>query len=408
MRTICLTILMVGAAGSAWSAPGLFVSAPYNLTLHADPDAPPSAAERNTLFVAISDMAGLETIKVRYVGVRQFVPPTPANPDDSPRLITVSPAEFTLTGAGGANGQTVRIGLNASEVKKAKVGNFALDVIFSTVGLTPEATGSAWLAIKISGGTPEISSVVHGASFQPVIAPGSIFTIFGTRLSRDLGAQSYDDTAAYPVALDADSVFGTVVTVNGTPAAILYASPGQINAIAPYGIAGAASAEVMVTRGSHSSSKFTVPVQTTAPGVFTAGGNGTGQGAILTVRQSPRSGTSPNSAADPADRGDAIAFWITGAGAWDPPLPDGIVSLELTSPFCGYQPCYKPVAAPISLTIGGRPATIVYSGATPYMPWAVMQVNAVIPDDAPSGDQPLVIKVGGNDNALQRVTVAIR
>jgi len=196
------------------------------------------------------------------------------------------------------------------------------------------------------------------------------------------------------------------VTVNGVPAAILYASPTQINAVVPFATAGPQPAQVVVSRFSFTANA-TVPVQATAPGVFTATGTGTGQGAILNYGDNwlPSGLNGPG---NPVNPGDAIVFWITGAGVWNPAVPDGLVALASTWSQNGLRPAYALAATPVSLTIGGKPATIFYIGTSAYMPWSALQVNALVPNDTPSGDQPLVITVGQNDNASQRVTVAIR
>ena len=65
-------------------------------------------------------------------------------------------------------------------------------------------------------------------------------------------------------------------------------------------------------------------------------------------------------------------------------------------------------SAPLSLTIGGKPATVFYAGTALYEPWALLQINAYVPNDAPSGQQPVVLTVGKNDNSQQKVTMAIQ
>jgi uncharacterized protein (TIGR03437 family) len=68
----------------------------------------------------------------------------------------------------------------------------------------------------------------------------------------------------------------------------------------------------------------------------------------------------------------------------------------------------RSAAQPVSLTIGGKPATLLYVGAAPYEVWSVLQVNAVVPNDAGSGQQPVILMIGANDNSQQQVTVAIK
>jgi uncharacterized protein (TIGR03437 family) len=64
--------------------------------------------------------------------------------------------------------------------------------------------------------------------------------------------------------------------------------------------------------------------------------------------------------------------------------------------------------APVSLTIGGQPAKILYAGAAPFLVSGVLQVNAIVPEGIGSGPQPLVLRVGQSSNAQQQVTVAVQ
>ncbi|PWU02011.1 MAG: hypothetical protein C5B51_21775, partial [Terriglobia bacterium] len=61
----------------------------------------------------------------------------------------------------------------------------------------------------------------------------------------------------------------------------------------------------------------------------------------------------------------------------------------------------------VSLTIGAQPAKVLYAGTlgAALSSWSVLQVNAVVPSGVGSGPQPVVLKIGANDNAQQGVTV---
>lgn len=88
-----------------------------------------------------------------------------------------------------------------------------------------------------------------------------------------------------------------------------------------------------------------------------------------------------------------------------------LLSLVATNPLCTVQSlleCAHVAAQPVSLTIGGKPATLLYVGASPYQVWSLLQVNAIVPTDTDSGQQPVVLTIGQNDNSQQRVTIAIK
>ncbi|MGH7868808.1 MAG: hypothetical protein ACREP9_14535, partial [Candidatus Dormibacteraceae bacterium] len=64
-------------------------------------------------------------------------------------------------------------------------------------------------------------------------------------------------------------------------------------------------------------------------------------------------------------------------------------------------------AAPVSLTIGGQPATLRYFGNAPYQPWGIFQVNALVPAGLASGLQPVVLTIGNLSSANQTVFLAV-
>jgi uncharacterized protein (TIGR03437 family) len=71
-------------------------------------------------------------------------------------------------------------------------------------------------------------AVVNAASFVPQtpLAPGSLVSIFGSRLS-----EGRDAARALPLE---NLLAGTLVTVGGRPLPLLYDSEGQVNAMLPY------------------------------------------------------------------------------------------------------------------------------------------------------------------------------
>ncbi len=191
----------------------------------------------------------------------------------------------------------------------------------------------------------------------------------------------------------------TTVTFGGVPAPLLYISPTQINAVVPYLVT---SYPVVVTHNGKSSAEFPVPYAQTAPAIFTVAPNGRGPGAIQNI--DPQTGAvTLNSADNPAPRGSTIVLYGTGAGSlWTQIPPDGTIVTDVLTP-----PYYRIVNLD-SFTIGGQPAKVLYAGAAPGQVSGVFQINAVIPDGAGSGPQPVVVTIGGSDNSQQGVTVAVQ
>jgi uncharacterized protein (TIGR03437 family) len=205
----------------------------------------------------------------------------------------------------------------------------------------------------------------------------------------------YDDTGLYPTALG-----NTTVTFNGTAAALLFVSTTQINAVVPYEVAGQKTVDVVVTHNFVAAPSVSVPVVDTSPGIFTTTQTGKGQGAILNAT-GPGAST-PNSVDNPSPTGSGVAIFATGGGLLNQAVQDGSIILEVLEP-----PGFVP-AAPVSLTIGGQPAKILYAGAAPYEVAGMLQINATVPNGIGSGAQPVVLTIGANNNASQQVTVAVK
>jgi len=175
--------------------------------------------------------------------------------------------------------------------------------------------------------------------------------------------------------------------------------------VAPYGIAGQAAAQVVVTHYPQStveqvSALFSVPVTDTSLGIFTRTQT---SGIPVEIQNCDAEGCSPNSAENPAPPGSIITLFATGvapwAGAYAGPGVDGSVAIV---------PQLYAYWSTLSLTIGGQPAQILYAGTAPYQVWGVFQVNARVPQGVASGPQPVVLTVGQASNASQQATVAVQ
>jgi uncharacterized protein (TIGR03437 family) len=305
--------------------------------------------------------------------------------------ITSSP--FIVLPSNGTTPAKVYIGANLSAVALLNPAfQYGLDVKFTTVDQTPESSLYVNVILTIpKEPPPSITSVVNAASLQPVLSPGALVSILGSHLTGPTLSTNYDDTASYPT-----SVANTSVTFNGIAAPLLSVSPGQINAIVPFALAGQTSVQVVVQRFNQVSATVTLPFQDTSPAIFTAAQNGSGQGAIL--QQGSDGQFTLNSSDNPAPKGAALEIFATGSGAWTPP-PQSDVYLS-PEPF---------TTQPVTVTIGGQPAKLLYVGTQgTQATWSVLQVNVVVPDGVGSGPQPILLKIGANDNSQQNVTVWVR
>ncbi len=219
-------------------------------------------------------------------------------------------------------------------------------------------------ALVIFGGLAGISpsfaqmTVLNAASFAPAqpIAPGSFVAAFGQNLCSQTMTGNLDARGQYPVTLGSCSV-----TVNGAPAMIQYAAPGQINFIMPVGV-GSGQAEVTVHNGSQTmtGAALTGPA---GPGMFALNGMGMGEGAMLNgeVWRTPPFSVSTN------DFPTVVAIYVTGMDTSTTP----------------------------TVTLGGMTANVAWSGNIPSYP-GLQQINIWLPRSmAGAGRVPVMVTSGG-------------
>jgi uncharacterized protein (TIGR03437 family) len=210
--------------------------------------------------------------------------------------------------------------------------------------------------------------VLNGASLLAGgVAPGEIVTFFGSGFSP------------------------ATVLFDGTPAPILYAGIDQVNLIVPYEVQKPAT-QVQVMQGGQSIAQLQVPVVDASPAIFSADGSGAGPGAILNQDYSL------NSPSNPAAKGSVIMIFATGFGQTNPPGLDGqITGATLPQPLL-----------PVSVTIGGLPAQVLYAGAAPGLISGMVQVNCIVPLNSPSGFTVLIILTVGIATSQPGVTLAMQ
>jgi uncharacterized protein (TIGR03437 family) len=104
-----------------------------------------------------------------------------------------------------------------------------------------------------------------------------------------------------------------------------------------------------------------------------------------------------NSPSNPAARGSFVAVFATGGGQTAPPGLDGAF----------YKAAGSSPQLPVKAQVGGIDAQVSYAGAAPTFVQGTLQVNVLIPMNAPTGETSLVVMVG--DAASQPgLTISIR
>ena len=255
-----------------------------------------------------------------------------------------------------------------------------------------------WLVPTLSEGTARldaiqdvliaISAVVNGASFAPgaAVAPGSIASVFGSAL--------------------ASSASGTSLRMNGIAASLFDIFPTQINFQVPWELSGQSRALITISAGSVVSTPASVDIAPFAPGIFTVPSTlpqnsaGNPQGAILiatTGEIAALNGFIPGARARPANHDEFLTIYCTGLGP--------VSNQPATGAKASENPLSVTVTTP-TVSIGGRRATVAFSGLAPGF-IGLYQVNVQVPSDPAliGGAVPLVLSIGGATS--NTVTIAV-
>lgn len=250
-------------------------------------------------------------------------------------------------------------------------GGPATEWLFYRRARSRHNTSAPDIRIRVSAASPLVyaGGVVNAASFQGgPVAPGEAVSIFGCGLGPGAGM------AAAPVnGMLGTSLAGTRVLFDDVPAALWYASNGQVNALAPQASGAKPTAALEVEYAGQRSETVSLATADAAPGVFTLDASGRGQGAIL------NQDGAVNSPANPAPQGSIVMIFATGGG----------------------QP-----GLPVRVEIGGVAAQVTYAGAAPGFD-GLTQVNAQIPEATPPGSAGLSLTIGTR-SSQPGVTLSVR
>lgn len=360
-----ITVASVGVTNTQMSIP-VSLTVTSSASLVASPASLTFSSQSNPL-IPTGTTATTQTIQVVSTNQATSFTATAASASCG-SFFSVSPTSGTAPAA-------VTVSVNASGVTS---GPCTGTVTLSAPGVAP-----ATVQITLQAATtpvpnlPSITAIVNAASYATgAIAPGEIVTIFGTNLG---GPTLVSGT--FSGGKLATTLNGMRVTFDGVAAPIVYASSTQMSVIVPFEVAGKTQTTVQI-EGMRAEGQAGLPqsVAAAAPGIFTIGS--TGSGAAL---------------ASPVSKGSTVAIYLTGAGQFDPTGSTGAVALA--------EPLQK-IAAPVTATVGGQPATVVYAGAVPGSVQGLYQVNLEIPQAVSSGSVPLQLTIGGA-TTQSKVTLTI-
>lgn len=262
------------------------------------------------------------------------------------------------------------------------------NVIFNAAGNAANGRGSEFgdrifttqrVSEAHSGATPAINNggIVNAATFlaapHNTASPGMLFSLFGDSL---IGGTAVAQGLPLPTQLG-----GISVLVDGTAVPLIFVSPQQINAQVPFEVAAGTTVSVVVTAsGRAASSAEPLRIEDAAPGIFTREQNGRSRGAILHANTN-----TIVSYGAPTRPGQFISIFCTGLGRVVPSLASGAGgNAERT------------VEMP-HVTIGGRTASVQFSGAAPGFA-GLYQINVIVPDGLAAGEHEIIITQSGKQS----------
>lgn len=222
---------------------------------------------------------------------------------------------------------------------------------------------AAWLPAQAQIPTISPNGIVNAATGRssssiPVTARGTIVSIFGKNLASVTLAAN-----AFPLPKE---LGGAHVLFGGIPAALLYVSPGQINAQVPFELPDVSAVALEVKNGSGTSAALEVTLLAQDLGIFSTMKSGIPVGPTNLV-----------------SAGETITIWATGLGAVLPPVPTGHPGPS--------NPLAITAITPV-VNVGGRPATVDFAGLAPGQ--VVYQINATVPADLAAPTSEVTVEDG--------------
>jgi uncharacterized protein (TIGR03437 family) len=251
-----------------------------------------------------------------------------------------------------------------------------------SVQLTGQVNANADPPIISSGGILSSASFASSGSSTP----GALITVFGSNLASKAASAT---SLPLPTQLS-----GARVIVGGIPVPLLYAGPGQINAVLPFTVPINTTQQVIVLNGNTISVPEPNDIAPVAPATFTLNGSGTGQGIAVAVNKDGSGYVVSTS--QPAHPGGVVVIYCTGLGGVQSNIQAG--DAAPLSPIA-------PVTDTVSVTVGGVQAQVLFAGLVPTLS-GLYQINAQLPSSAPTGDA-IQLLLSADGIASPPVTIAI-
>ncbi len=297
-------------------------------------------------------------------------------------IVIQPPASFSATSDTG-NGNAFRILTVSTSTAIAALNRLMQNPNGFYINIHTSANPSGAMRAQLAGAAakPTVGGVAATASTITTAAPGSILSIYGSNL-----APTTSDLSAFvSVPTLPTSVNGVTVTVGTAKAPFYFVSAGQINVQVPFE-ATAGTQPLVVTTAGGASTAFNVTVASVAPSIFFDAPSG-----IAAIVKNVD--FSVITASNPAKAGDTIVIYSTGLGQTTPALATG--ALAPGSPFDN--------TSTVTVTIGGKDATVIYSIAAPG--FAGLYQTAVTVPSGVSGNSAVILKSGTTSSNTVNIMV---
>jgi uncharacterized protein (TIGR03437 family) len=302
-------------------------------------------------------------------------------------LATLS-ASSAVTNADGVASVTITLGGAAGEVAVVATAPGVLPVQFQLTAEGALITGQPRiLAGGVVGAGLSVPKVRH-------LAPNGLYTVFGENFAQAGGGWQVGpgDLVGGQVPV---RFRGVCVEVDGTAAPVIQVYPGQISFQAPrLSTFGVKPVRVVLNcreAGEVRSDIEYVEMRATSPEFFFFVQNADGRNPVAAVNALTGvyvgpAGLIPGVTFAPLKPGDYVTIFGSGFGATNPLVFTGDLAAGAAT-----------VSAAVAITLGGRPladSDLLYVGVTPGFA-GLYQINFRIPADAPDGDLPLAVSIGG-------------
>jgi uncharacterized protein (TIGR03437 family) len=167
---------------------------------------------------------------------------------------------------------------------------------------------------------------------------------------------------------------------------MLHADDQQVNVQVPWELAGEQSVQIVVNLSDATSTPYTANVAPFSPAIYVRAG-------IAAAQDDPNFNLITSS--NPAQRGHDIHLYVNGLGAVDHPPATGTPVAQGT--------LVHTLSTP-TVTVGGKNATVLFSGLAPLFP-GLNQIDIKVPDDAPTGTPDVVVSIGGITSPAVKIPV---